>query len=236
VVLAVVTWNVHAGVGNFPQLIDDLTNGRITGSPVRSFVILLQESIAGSQYDVTAFGRQRQLWTSFTPVRESKAGTSGNAMVTTEQPIEIRTMTLPRERRVRKAVTAQFDIAGQSLFIVNAHLENRTGFRKGLIFSDVARGRQAEALLAQLPAGHGILGGDLNTWLGEQEPAWQAFLRRFRDTPDAPLGPTFADRLVLDHLFFDLPDGWYATRQVVASRYGSDHHPVLGLVMDSHAP
>ena len=42
--------------------------------------------------------------------------------------------------------------------------------------------------------------------------------------------PTFHDRLVLDHLFFDLPDGWVAARQVIANRYGSDHHPVLGLV------
>jgi hypothetical protein len=42
--------------------------------------------------------------------------------------------------------------------------------------------------------------------------------------------PTFRDRLVLDHLFFDLPDGWRAERRVVADRYRSDHHPVLGLL------
>jgi endonuclease/exonuclease/phosphatase (EEP) superfamily protein YafD len=53
---------------------------------------------------------------------------------------------------------------------------------------------------------------------------------RFSDTPAGPSKPTFRDRLVLDHLFFDLPEGWTATRQVLPNRYGSDHHPVLGLV------
>jgi endonuclease/exonuclease/phosphatase (EEP) superfamily protein YafD len=42
--------------------------------------------------------------------------------------------------------------------------------------------------------------------------------------------PTFANRLILDHLFFDLPPRWTASRQVIADRYGSDHHPLLGLV------
>jgi len=35
---------------------------------------------------------------------------------------------------------------------------------------------------------------------------------------------------VLDHLFLDLPDGWTATRRVIEDRYGSDHHPVLGMI------
>ncbi len=52
-----------------------------------------------------------------------------------------------------------------------------------------------------------MVGGDFNTMLGPDEPAWGALLARFPDTPDKP-EPTFRDRLVLDHLFFDVPDGW----------------------------
>jgi len=227
---AIVTWNVHAGVGNLPALVDDLTQGRITGSPIRNYVILLQESIAGNQYDVVAFARQRQLWVYFAEVRLSDRGPSGNAILTTEQPLNVSTIILPRIHRMRKAVVASFEIEGQSMFIVNAHLENRLSWLKGGLFADNARGKQTQALVNALPPGPGIVGGDLNTILGVDEPTVRMLTERFGDTPtDRPV-PTFHDRLVLDHLFFDLPDGWIATRQVIAKRYNSDHHPVLGLV------
>lgn len=229
-VLAVITWNVHAGVGNLPKLVDDLTQGRITGAPIRNYVILLQETIKGNQYDVVAFARQRQLWAYFAPVRESDVGTSGNAILTTEPPLEARTIVLPRIRRMRKAVAATFEIEGRSMFIVNAHLENRLHWLQGGVFADGARGRQTRALIDALSPGPGIVGGDLNTVLGPDEPTVRMLNERFADTPVEHTAPTFHDRLVLDHLFFDLPDGWVATRQVIANRYDSDHHPVLGLV------
>jgi len=221
---------VHAGVGNLPALVDDLTQGRITGSPIRNYVILLQESIAGNQYDVVAFARQRQLWVYFAQVRLSDRGPSGNAILTTEQPLNVSTIILPRIHRMRKAVVASFEIEGQSMFIVNAHLENRLSWLKGGLFADNARGKQTQALVNALPPGPGIVGGDLNTILGQDEPTVRMLTERFGDTPTERSVPTFHDRLVLDHLFFDLPDGWLATRQVIANRYNSDHHPVLGLV------
>jgi len=122
-------------------------------------------------------------------------------------------------------------VGSERLFVVSTHLENRLGWFRGL-FGDRARARQAAALLQALPSGHGIVGGDFNTMLGRNEPAWRAMLERFPDTPDRP-EPTFRDRLVLDHLFFDLPDGWGVTRQVITDQYGSDHHPVLA---DIHQP
>jgi endonuclease/exonuclease/phosphatase family metal-dependent hydrolase len=228
--LAVVTWNVHAGVGNLPRLVDDLTHGRITGTPIRNYVILLQETIAGNQYDVVNFARQRQLFAYFAPVRESDHGTSGNAIVATEQPLEARTIDLPRIRRMRKAIVATFEIEGRPMFIANAHLENRLSWLVGGLFADKARGRQTQALLDVLPPGPGMVGGDLNTILGPDERTLRLLNERFSDTPAARREPTFHDRLVLDHLFFDLPDGWVATRQVITDRYESDHHPVLGLV------
>ena len=101
---------------------------------------------------------------------------------------------------------------------------------KGGVFADQARGLQTRALIDALSPGPGIVGGDLNTVLGPDEPTVRMLSERFADTPMEPPVPTFHDRLVLDHLFFDLPDGWVATRQVIANRYDSDHHPVLGLV------
>jgi endonuclease/exonuclease/phosphatase family metal-dependent hydrolase len=230
VVLAVVTWNVHAGRGDLPRFIDDLTHGRLTGVPVRDYAILLQETIAGTDTDAVKIAREHGSWAYFEPVRESRQGLSGNAIVTSLQPLTVRTIVLPRERRVRKAIAMTFEIDGQPLFIVDAHLENRVGWLKGAIFSDNARKRQAEALLRELPGGHGVVGGDLNTWLGANEPAWTLLGRRFQAPPDDATEPTFANRLILDHLFFDLPPQWTASRQVIADRYNSDHHPVLGLI------
>lgn len=115
--------------------------------------------------------------------------------------------------------------------MANVHLENRLPWWE-VLFSDVARGRQTRALLQALPAHeHGVLGGDLNTWFGPGEPAWQEMVRRFPDTRFDRLQPTFANRLVLDHLLFDLPDGWTVSRRVVQESYGSDHHPVVAAVM-----
>ena len=57
-------------------------------------------------------------------------------------------------------------------------------------------------------------------------------LPRFGDTPRDRSEPTFSNRLVLDHLLFDLPDSWQAARQVVTERYGSDHNPVLGVIFE----
>jgi endonuclease/exonuclease/phosphatase family metal-dependent hydrolase len=99
------------------------------------------------------------------------------------------------------------------------------------LFSDTARQQQAEGLLRALPAdASGILGGDFNTWLGPNEPAWRALARRFTDTPAWPRLSTFRDRLALDHVFLDLPDGWRASTRVVSEEYGSDHHPVIAVV------
>jgi endonuclease/exonuclease/phosphatase family metal-dependent hydrolase len=231
VLFVVVTWNVHSGRADLPRFIDDLRQGRLTGAPVRDYAILLQETIEGNQYDAVKAARERQLYAYFTKVRDSKQGISGNAIVSTAMPLTARTIVLPHIRRMRKAIVASFEIEGQPLFVVDAHLENRTSWLQGALFSERARKEQAEALLRELPPGPGILGGDLNTWLGTDEDALKALGRRFDNPPDHASVPTFADRLVLDHLFFDLPPGWTASRQVVADRYGSDHHPVIGLII-----
>ena len=216
---------MHGSRGDLPRLIDDLESGRITGSPTRDYVLLLQEFVDRGDDDAVDRSRSHALTLFASPVR----GAMGNAIVSSIRLEEPRTIDLPRERQARAAIVATIRVAGERLFVTSAHLENRLGLLQGL-FGDRARGRQAGTLLEALPAqDHGIVGGDFNTMLGPEEPAWRAFLARFPDTPERP-EPTFRDRLVLDHLFFDLPKGWRVQRQVVAERYGSDHHPVVATI------
>ena len=222
--LTVLTWNMHGGRGDLRRLIADLETGRMTGAAAGDFILLLQEFV-DREGAVRSTSRALTLFAS--PVR----GASSNAIIATTRLEDARTVDLPRERQPRAAVAATVRAGSERLFVVSTHLENRLGWLRGL-FGDRARGRQASALLQALPPGHGIVGGDFNTMLGRNEPAWRAMLGRFPDTPDRP-EPTFRDRLVLDHLFFDLPDGWVVTQRVVKDQYGSDHHPVLA---DIHGP
>ena len=215
---------MHGSRGDLPRLIDDLEAGRISGRPVTEYVLLLQEFVDRGD-DAVDRTRIRKLTLFVSPVRSA----TGNAIVSSIGLEEPRTIDLPRERQPRGAVIATIRVAGETLFVGSTHLENRLGLIQGL-FGDRARGRQASALVKALPDGHGVIGGDFNTMLGPDEPAWRALIARFPDTPDEP-EPTFRDRLVLDHLFFDLPDGWKVIRQVVRDRYGSDHHPVVASVL-----
>jgi endonuclease/exonuclease/phosphatase family metal-dependent hydrolase len=229
VTLAVVTWNMDAGRGDLPRLARDLEAGHLTAGQPGDLVLLLQEAIEEQSAQLNAIVDARRWSMTFAPVWFDGRLTRGNAILSSRPLIDPTMIPLPRERQPRSAAAGSIEIAGESLFVVSAHLENRvTGWRA--LFSDTARGRQAEALVDALPQGAGILGADLNTWLGRNEAAWQVLSRRFADTPDFMRTPTFRDRLVLDHLLLDLPDGWQGWIRVVPDRYGSDHHPVIGVV------
>ena len=222
---------MHAGAGDLQRLVDDLTSGRLAGSPPRDYVLLLQEAVQGGVHDPGVLAHEKNLAFYYIRVREFGGRPSGHAIVSTLPLMNTREIDLPRARQRRSAAEATIDVDGTSLFIVDTHLENRISVLRGALFSDTARGRQAEALLREIPAsGPGIAGGDFNTWLGPNEPAWREFLARFADTPAGHTEPTFRNHLVLDHLFFDLPDGWRAVRRVIRERYHSDHNPVLGLI------
>ncbi len=169
--LTVITWNMHGGRGDLRRLIADLEAGRLTPGAPRDYVLLLQEFV--NREDVP--GSATRALTLFTsPVRSA----TGNAILSTIPLEASRTIDLPRERQPRAAVAATIRIGGDALFVVSTHLENRLGWLRGL-FGDRARGRQADALLQALPQGHGIVGGDFNTMLGPNEPAWRALLIDF---------------------------------------------------------
>jgi endonuclease/exonuclease/phosphatase family metal-dependent hydrolase len=245
---------MHAGRGDLARLRYDLASGVLTGAVPADYILLLQEDVepldsaAGKPIDFDAAkpadtARPRSLKNSarmvaatnglsffYAPVRGDAQRTSGNAILSTRPLLAPRIVTLAPERQPRSAVAATIRLDAAELFVVSVHLENRLVWWRTL-FSDTARARQATALLRDLPQqGDGILGGDLNTWLGPREPAWTLMLQRFPDTPRDRPQPTFHDRLVLDHLFFDLPAGWSATRRVLKDAYGSDHHPVVATI------
>lgn len=227
---AIVTWNMHIGAGDLPRLVGDLAAGRLTGSVPQNYLLLLQEVTDGGLHDPAPIAQDRQLSFVFEPLRLRKGRMVGNAVLSSLPLSSVRLFELPRERVRRGAIIASTVVAGQELFITDVHLENRVSLLRGLLFSDGPRGRQARALIDVLPPGHGILGGDLNTWLGPDEPALKAFSARFPDTPTAPMQPTVRDRLLLDYLFFDVPDGWQVRRWSLRDYYGSDHRPVVGVV------
>jgi endonuclease/exonuclease/phosphatase (EEP) superfamily protein YafD len=222
--LAIVTWNLHGDAGDVNALVSDLKAGALTtGAPPREVVLMLQEAsprtcIAG-------------LHCSFAAARRVRGVERGNTIMSSLPFVATESIELPRERQRRVAAAATIRVAGVDLLLVNVHLENRASWWKGALPGDRARARQMEALLRRLPPhGPGVLGGDLNIWLGTNERAYRAAAAAFPDAPgDQPL-LTFKDRLALDHLFYRIPRGWKAVRYRAPQRYGSDHYPVVGVV------
>jgi endonuclease/exonuclease/phosphatase (EEP) superfamily protein YafD len=231
---AVVTWNMGAGRGDLRRLVADLEAGRLGGGRPSAWLFLLQEAVEGDLHTI-ADPRGWPLF--FVPVRDDGGRTRGNAILSSRPILNPRTIPLPRERQPRAAAAASIDVDGRRLFVVSAHLENRASWWTAGLLSDAARRRQVDALLQVLPPGErGILGGDFNTWLGPNEPAWQALAKRFGGTPGARRTPTFGNRLILDHLFFDLPADWRVASRVVPDAYESDHHPVIGTITRIDTP
>ena len=100
---------------------------------------------------------------------------------------------LPFERQRRVAVAARIaDVTrDDDLWVVNVHLENRTGGRRFWLEAPAARARQARALVKKfLPDGPAILGGDLNTW-ASNEPT----IELLKDVFDTPVGEDPRDTL-----------------------------------------
>jgi len=156
----------------------------------------------------------------------------GCAILSTRPLYDLHAIELPFERQRRVAVAARIDdVAGEDdLWVVNVHLENRTGARRAWLESPAARARQARALLKKfLPDGPAVLGGDLNTW-ASNEPT----IARLKDVFDTPVGEdpraTLPSVGRIDYLLARLPSGWAMTSQRLDSRYGSDHYPVLGIL------
>lgn len=156
----------------------------------------------------------------------------GCAILSTLALNDLHAIELPFERQRRVALAARIaDVAGDDdLWVVNVHLENRTGPRRVWLEAPLARERQARALVKKfLPDGPAVLGGDLNTW-ASNEPTIELLKEIF----DTPVGDDRRTTLPgvgrIDYLLARLPRGWAMTTQRLDSQYGSDHYPVLGIL------
>jgi endonuclease/exonuclease/phosphatase family metal-dependent hydrolase len=98
------------------------------------------------------------------------------------------------------------------------------------LFSEPGRDRQARALARALPHEDVlVVGGDFNTWFGFHDAAYRDLAKGLQEADQIDRRPTFG-RMRLDHVLFRLPAGWHATVARAASRYGSDHYPLVALI------
>ncbi|MGD8414218.1 MAG: hypothetical protein PVF33_08290 [Candidatus Latescibacterota bacterium] len=166
----------------------------------------------------------------------------GNAILSTLPLNDYTAWELPL--RIQRRVAVGVVVAGETsdarpwrLSIVNVHLSNRSGVRSFFRSFTKVRSQQIGFLLDHLSLdGAAVLGGDLNTWLGErEEPAVRMIREKFTLPAQTPSHGTLKFGAVLerqtDFLFFRLPDGWRAHYRRVDGTYGSDHYPLLGWVV-----
>ncbi|MCA1586714.1 MAG: endonuclease/exonuclease/phosphatase family protein [Acidobacteria bacterium] len=171
----------------------------------------------------------------------------GNAIISTEPIRDIEIVELPfsRQRRIALGLTLDIAIAGvrAPLRLMNVHLDAR-GTRLGLFGSP--RQQQMQTLLdwLQRPASLSsmaragtVLGGDLNTVHGgSDEVTYRAARRWSASLGSQDVRDTHSGMGRLDYLFFRLLPGWTASTTRSSSRYGSDHHPVVGRFMPPTTP
>ena len=199
---------------------------------------------SGERLDIVEAARNLGLNVLYAPSMRNGAGSAvqaedrGNAILTSLSIQEPRAIELPFERQRRVAVAGAVrgvTSAGASwtLRLVSAHLENRSSWTRALDSFGASRARQARALISAIDGDAAIVGADLNTWsAGFLESAVALLREQFPDGPpfDAPTMTVGGIPRQLDHLLFRLPDGWRASLRRVDDRYGSDHHPVLGVL------
>ena len=168
----------------------------------------------------------------------------GNAILSALPLADPAVLELPveRQRRAAVAATVQVGIAGGSapLRLVSVHLENRAPWSRFWRIPGAAREAQARDLLERLARGDTLptplaLGGDLNSWWGQQA---EGAVRRLRCALPHPAilepRPTHHWELGLDrqsdYLLFRLPEGWSARVRRLDDERNSDHWPLEGRV------
>lgn len=98
----VVSWNTHVGAGNVDTLVADLRSGKLTGHPVTSFVLLLQE-VYRSGKDVPSKEALRPFWAKL--IRPPRLGGSREDIVTIARRLKLAAFYVPSMRNGAPAVT-----------------------------------------------------------------------------------------------------------------------------------
>jgi endonuclease/exonuclease/phosphatase family metal-dependent hydrolase len=198
--------------------------------------------------DIVAVARDRGLALLYAPsMRNGRRGDPpedrGNAILSSLPLSAPAALELPLERQRRVAVAARVTSRGRGgeelpVHLLSVHLENRAPWRRFWRIPGAARAAQARALLAALPAVDGtpvVLGGDLNSWWGQQrEEAVRVLRRTFPHPARIPDLPTHHWELGLDrqsdYLLFRLPPGWTGESSRMDDEGGSDHWPLEGRI------
>jgi endonuclease/exonuclease/phosphatase family metal-dependent hydrolase len=170
-----------------------------------------------------------------------RAEDRGNAIVSTLPLSDPTVIELPFERQRRVAVaasvTAQAAGGQWQLHVVDIHLDTALALLHGGPLA--ARHRQARALIdaiaTAIPEADAtiVIGGDLNTWLGNREPAAALLQQEFPEARQQIAGPSWTGPLGLharlDHIFVR---GTRSPARVtrLPSKFGSDHYPLLSMI------
>jgi hypothetical protein len=164
---------------------------------------------------------------------ENPASDRGSAILSTlplSQPIAVE---LPGERQRRVAIIATIALPSTSgvrtpVSVGVIHLDALGAAKRLWVFwTPWMREQQVKALDALLPEGSLVLGADLNTWHGTDEPAVRLLNRRFQETP-TQLERAGLGLRVLDYLFLRAGDHRTARYEQLSQSYGSDHRPLIG--------
>ena len=192
-----------------------------------------------SRTDIREFAAKAQLHGFYVPSMRNGPGSEdrGNAILSTEPLDSLGGVELPFERQRRVAAVACLALAGLRIRVCSVHLDNRAPWRRAWRSLGAARKRQMEGLLASLDGdGAGVLGGDLNTWVGgEGEGAFKLARARFPEPGELDPRPTHRFEIggVLrrsDHLLVRLPANWGAEVRRLDRTFGSDHYPLLAVL------
>ncbi len=207
----------------------------------RSAGRIVEAPPSGERLDVVEAARRLGLYLFYAPSMRNGEGDEdrGNALLSSLPLDEPTAIELPLE--VQRRVVVAGTVAGStrggrpwSLRVASVHLAHRAPWsRIGDCFG-AARARQARVVARELTGDAVVVGADLNTWSAAAlEEAPRVLRASFPDTPGED-APTFTMAGVLsrklDYLMFRLPAGWASTVRTIDDRYGSDHHPIVGVV------
>lgn len=214
---------------------------------------IADEPPVGARIDVVAVARETGMSLLYAPSMRNggeggegrPAEDRGNAILANlplEHPLIVE-LPFERQRRVVVSATVRWPPGGQAsrtLRLSSVHLDNRAPWRRMWRTFGAARGRQAlglrDALARTGPEPEvEVVGGDLNTWFGQQGESAFRILREALPHPAVLDGrPTHHWELGLDrqsdYLMGRLPGGWDLTVRRLDEEYGSDHFPLIGLL------
>ena len=198
-----------------------MRNGGTTAEPEdRGTAILSTLPLANLQAIELPFERQRRVALAATVSGERSSGTPWQLRVAAVQMDTSLALTRggPIAARRRQAEALLEALGLESSFESGTEL-TRSGF--------------PPATAAEIRSMPTVVGGDFNTWLGYKEPALEILRRAFPETPPAGNASTWRGPLgahaALDHVFVRGRLESVKTKRL-ASRFGSDHYPLLTVV------